>query len=148
MPNLMLISLMKRSNHLFQPSHDSFAEPKGKRWDVGHRSLFSYQNDFGMGCTCWRTVIGNGHRELRVLSQKSTYRKAGNVHWSYCNGVWVVDGSSSPQPVGSQTLRQGWVMLHFPVDIYCYPHEKSVSSSNSSWLDTFTWSLLGSKGFP
>lgn len=107
MPNLMLISLMKRSNHLFQPSHDSFAEPKGKRWDVGHRSLFSYQNDFGMGCTCWRTVIGNGHRELRVLSQKSTYRKAGNVHWSYCTGVWVVDGSSSPSACGISDSQTG-----------------------------------------
>lgn len=51
-------------------------------------------------------------------------------------GLWM--GALPPQPVGSQTLRQGWVMLHFPVDIYCYPHEKSVSSSNSSWLDTFT----------
>lgn len=50
-------------------------------------------------------------------------------------GLWM--GSL---PLSLWNLRfsgQGWVVLHFPVDVYCYSHEKSVSLNNS-WFDTFT----------
>lgn len=49
-------------------------------------------------------------------------------------GLWM-----GALPLSLWNLRlsgQGWVMLHFPVDIYCYSHEKSVSSLKSYWLDT------------
>lgn len=36
MLNLVLISLMIRNDRVFQPSHNSFEEPKGKRRDVRH----------------------------------------------------------------------------------------------------------------
>lgn len=37
-------------------------------------------------------------------------------------GLWV--GILPLSLWGLRLSRQGWVMLHFPVDIYCYCHEK------------------------
>lgn len=92
MPNALLLSLMVRNAHVFQPSHNSFAEPGGRRGDVRHISLFPCQNNIGMGCTCWRTVNVDSYTQLGMLCQRCSYSEARCVHLPFPLGFWARNG--------------------------------------------------------
>lgn len=105
MPDLVLISLKIRNDHVFQPSHNSFAEPEVKRRDVRHISLFRCQNNIGMGRTCWRTIIVNSYTQLRMLSQRCSYSEARYVRLPFCLGFWAVNGELSNSAFGISDSR-------------------------------------------
>lgn len=142
MPNLMLISLTIRNDHVFQHSHNSLAEPGGKRWDVRHISLFGCQNNIGMGRTCWRTIVVNSYTQPRVLSQRHSYTEARYVHLTLLPWVLGCEGELSNSAFGTSDSRgrDAWCFIFLwsvkLLEIYCYYREKSVSSLKSSWLDT------------
>lgn len=115
MPSLVLICLMIRNDHVFPPSHNSFAEPEGKRWDVRHISLFRCQNNIGMGHTCWRTVTLNSYTQLRMLSQSRSDSEARYVCLAFCLGFWAVNRELC-HLWGLRLSWQGWLILHFPVE--------------------------------
>lgn len=69
-PNVLLLSMTVRNDHVFRSFHNSFAEPGVKRWDVRHVSKFKSQCNIGMGCTYWRTVTVKGYLQLGMLCQR------------------------------------------------------------------------------
>lgn len=114
MPNLVLLSLMLRNDRIFQPSHNSFAEPGGKRWDIRHISLLRCQNNIGMGRTCWRTIIVNSYVQLRMLSQRCSYSEADRyMRLPFCLGFGAVNGelSNSAFGISDSRGRDGWCFI-------------------------------------
>lgn len=132
MPNALLLSLMVRNAHVFQPSHNSFAEPEGRRGDVRHISLFPCQNNIGMGCTCWRTVNVNSYTQLGMLCQRCSYSEA-----SLPLGFGLEMGNLA---FGISDSWQRWLMLHFPVERKIWspvaPMVKKNLSLKSIWCDS------------